>query len=576
MSKRAIIRAVVALLGLGLLVGCPSSEANSSDTVSSGSETSVADLLSDGETNDLTEPDAEVASDSGSDQGADSGVDLDVAVETSLPVNCGGQEPSFPSFNKGCNSQDDCALVFHTVNCCGTNVAWGIHGDEVAAFDIAEATCDSQYPGCGCAQDMTEAEDGQRSHDPEAFAVACISGTCRSLIPRSCEEIATAYFEEASTLDYCTAPDQCERRNSGLCVNAMGCMGLIMNKDADLTKLDALLAESVAMGCPVLDDTCECPNMEIASFGCHDNRCYACETACTMDCECKRDWAGCPINECVPEGCEEVLTGLAEAASDTGSCATNADCQLLELGPICGSMACQQLAVSTSLSDEQMNTFYELGGQGMQLGCEGFTCGCDALGSPLCIDQGCRLCPGDCDGSCDSLRRAAQELAADHRDCYGPGECVVPDLCTTCGTPVRFNVAGGDLFFLGLALQEACGDCDDWCSLAPLDYHAACVSGVCERLDGADACGDLEARVATLLADPASRACAADAECAALEPPGEPFCTGGCGCAVIANKLGAHHAGVLMNEHQLLGCPSAPCACDGCVPQVACVDGFCQ
>jgi hypothetical protein len=89
----------------------------------------------------------------------------------------------FPEFDKTCGGEEDCALVFHTVDCCGTQVAWGINVDEVSAFDAAEAICDSQYPDCDCMAQETEADDGNSSFNHDDFAVACQSGSCMSYIP---------------------------------------------------------------------------------------------------------------------------------------------------------------------------------------------------------------------------------------------------------------------------------------------------------------------------------------------------------------------------------------------------------
>ena len=98
-------------------------------------------------------------------------------------VQCSTEPIVFPEFDKSCGNEADCALVFHTINCCGTDVAWGINADEVPAFEAAEAICDSQYPGCGCPAQATEAEDGNTSWDPNDFAVQCDGGTCMSYVP---------------------------------------------------------------------------------------------------------------------------------------------------------------------------------------------------------------------------------------------------------------------------------------------------------------------------------------------------------------------------------------------------------
>jgi len=98
-------------------------------------------------------------------------------------IQCGTEPVTFPEFDKSCVGNEDCALVFHTISCCGTDVAWGINVDEVPAFDAAEAICDSQFPGCGCPAGPTEAEDGNTGMSPDDFAVTCDAGTCMSYVP---------------------------------------------------------------------------------------------------------------------------------------------------------------------------------------------------------------------------------------------------------------------------------------------------------------------------------------------------------------------------------------------------------
>jgi len=97
-------------------------------------------------------------------------------------VHCGGATPSFPEFDKACSADDDCALASHQIDCCGTRVIVGISRSQETAFDAAEQACDSQYPGCGCAERPTQAEDGNTGFDPATFGVACDAGTCRSRV----------------------------------------------------------------------------------------------------------------------------------------------------------------------------------------------------------------------------------------------------------------------------------------------------------------------------------------------------------------------------------------------------------
>ena len=73
--------------------------------------------------------------------------------------------------------------MLHTIDCCGTEVAWGIRTSAVAAFEEAEAVCDAQYPQCDCAPMPTLAEDGQTVMDASQLAVACTMGACMTCVP---------------------------------------------------------------------------------------------------------------------------------------------------------------------------------------------------------------------------------------------------------------------------------------------------------------------------------------------------------------------------------------------------------
>jgi hypothetical protein len=98
-------------------------------------------------------------------------------------VQCTATPPVFPAFDKSCATAADCAVKLHTVSCCGTQAAIGINASQSAAFDQAEALCDAMYPGCGCAQGPTKAEDGKETTDNNVIKVDCKAGACSSYIP---------------------------------------------------------------------------------------------------------------------------------------------------------------------------------------------------------------------------------------------------------------------------------------------------------------------------------------------------------------------------------------------------------
>jgi len=89
----------------------------------------------------------------------------------------------FPAFDKTCAMATDCAVALHMVSCCGTLSAIGINATQKAAFDEAEAVCEMQYPGCGCAQGPTMTEDGKTNLNNVEIQVGCMNGQCMTYLP---------------------------------------------------------------------------------------------------------------------------------------------------------------------------------------------------------------------------------------------------------------------------------------------------------------------------------------------------------------------------------------------------------
>lgn len=142
-------RVLLLVLGLGVLVGCGSDVEGGGQGGSGGSSGSGT---------------ASTSSGSGA-------------------VQCTGAMAMFPSFDKTCGAVTDCVTALHMVNCCGTLVALGIRASETNAFAEAEATCEMQYPGCGCAQSPTTTEDGKTSMDDSKIQVDCKNGQCMTFLP---------------------------------------------------------------------------------------------------------------------------------------------------------------------------------------------------------------------------------------------------------------------------------------------------------------------------------------------------------------------------------------------------------
>lgn len=130
----------------------------------------------------------------------------DLGTDAGQVVQCGSFPPAFPDFDESCQNDHDCVVVFHQVNCCGTEVAWGIAASAKDAFDQAEEECRSQYPGCGCPPLPTEAEDGNTGWDVNQFAVRCKSGECFSYVKGAVPRCHDAGDCEPSQI--CLAPGE--------------------------------------------------------------------------------------------------------------------------------------------------------------------------------------------------------------------------------------------------------------------------------------------------------------------------------------------------------------------------------
>ncbi len=124
-------------------------------------------------------------------------------------VQCNGPKGSFPSFAKACSADSDCFVAQHQINCCGTKVAFGLSVSDKAAFEAAEAVCQSQYPGCGCAQFETMAEDGYSSFNDADFVATCQAGICRTSVPSAKPVCESTGLQKPKAVKACTATSDC-------------------------------------------------------------------------------------------------------------------------------------------------------------------------------------------------------------------------------------------------------------------------------------------------------------------------------------------------------------------------------
>jgi hypothetical protein len=124
--------------------------------------------------------DASRESGSGSDGGGSGGDGG--GAEDAGGVRCWPGTASFPTFDKHCSAPSDCALAVHTLSCCGNVLVTAINSGAVPAFNDAEATCNSQYPACGCFSNSVTIEDGVAygnvASPTSAVSAACVSNSC--------------------------------------------------------------------------------------------------------------------------------------------------------------------------------------------------------------------------------------------------------------------------------------------------------------------------------------------------------------------------------------------------------------
>jgi hypothetical protein len=149
-------------------------------------------------------------------------------------VQCTGADPYFPDLDRSCSLAEDCVAVAHQTSCCGDELVTGIRASELSAFEAAEATCEEQYPACGCAARGVEIEDGTLIDFAwqAQVEVACDDGTCRarySGVSFACGSIrctAEQYCVEASggpagnPTSYACSPTACRACS---CLTMAGC-----------------------------------------------------------------------------------------------------------------------------------------------------------------------------------------------------------------------------------------------------------------------------------------------------------------------------------------------------------------
>ncbi len=91
-------------------------------------------------------------------------------------------------FKYSCQAVNDCVVVAHTVDCCGTIEYVGIEVSKQSAFVACEQAWDQSLPACGCPAGPATAEDGKTVTDPSQVMTDCTNftqsgGICYTYVP---------------------------------------------------------------------------------------------------------------------------------------------------------------------------------------------------------------------------------------------------------------------------------------------------------------------------------------------------------------------------------------------------------
>jgi hypothetical protein len=159
-----------------------SSEASSDPAVTTGVLTSTVGATTD-ETSTGPGQTTGSTTDTSSSGGTSDTTGTTDATTGEPAIMCGGEDRYFPTFDRTCRTVNDCDLVYHQVDCCGSMRVLGIRGEVAKAFGEAEAECVAQYPECDCLPQFPIADDEEVSSDINLIEVECAEGECRSFVP---------------------------------------------------------------------------------------------------------------------------------------------------------------------------------------------------------------------------------------------------------------------------------------------------------------------------------------------------------------------------------------------------------
>ncbi|MCY0990973.1 hypothetical protein OV203_27765 [Nannocystis sp. ILAH1] len=103
-------------------------------------------------------------------------------VETGGGQLCEDPPLDAPGIDRSCQFDQDCLVVFHQSDCCGSVDAYSVNTQSIEAWQSAAAPCTFE-PFCDCAPEATDAEDGESTADKDEIVAVCIDNVCRSAVP---------------------------------------------------------------------------------------------------------------------------------------------------------------------------------------------------------------------------------------------------------------------------------------------------------------------------------------------------------------------------------------------------------
>ncbi len=233
MSLRLLpsVAVITLALGAGCYGGGGGSDEGSGGTSSSGGTTSVSGASSGGKGGTTSSGGSvsnggAISGSGGSIAGGSGGTSSGGASGgTAGTYQCSGDGSEFETFDKSCTTVEDCALVSHTLSCCGDTLQMGINESELARFATVEGYCSAQFPACGCAAQGVSAEDGTlvMYGSEDQIVLECTdAGECKTRYSGQTFPCANSVCTDQQTC-YVTIGGAAGSEPSGYCNPNLGC-----------------------------------------------------------------------------------------------------------------------------------------------------------------------------------------------------------------------------------------------------------------------------------------------------------------------------------------------------------------